>query len=397
MQHNHTYNFDTVYDRANTASYKWDQSIALFGHEDVIPMWVADMDFPAPAEVVEAIKQRAAHGIYGYTIKTQGYYDAIISWQKRRHQWEIQQEWISTSPGVVPALSILVEILSEPGDQIILQSPVYYPFFEVIRMNGREVVNNELLVENGRYVMDFAKLEAQMAAGAKVMLLCNPHNPGGRVWTREELERLGQLAVKHGVIIVSDEIHGDLTFTGHRHIPLASISEAIAMNTVTCIAPSKTFNLAGLQASNVILPDARIRRLYNHRLKALSLHMESYFGGIATESAYTHGEVWLEQLLIYLEGNLDALVEFFQAQLPQCKVMRPEGTYLVWVDCRAISDQPAELKSLMFDEAKVAFTEGSVFGSGGQGFLRINIACPRSLMLKGLEQFAAAVHQRTKA
>lgn len=394
MQQRKIYDFDRVIDRTNTASYKWDQSKTLFGSDDIVPMWVADMDFPAPDEVIAAIKERASQGIYGYTIKTQSYYDAIIDWQKRRHQWEIQQEWISTSPGVVPALSMLVEVLTEPGDGVIIQTPVYYPFYEVIRMNDRVVIDNKLLVEDGKYVMDFEALEAQMAAGAKLMMLCHPHNPGGRVWTKEELERLAQLALQYNIVIISDEIHGDMTFKGHRHMPLASLSEEIARNTVTCIAPSKTFNLAGLQSANVILPDARIRRLYNQRLKALSLHMESYFGGIALESAYQYGESWLDQLMVYLEDNLNALIAFFAEHLPQCQVMRPEGTYLVWVDCRAISEDPGELKKLMFREAGVAFSEGSVFGKAGEGFLRINIGCPRSLMMKGLEQFAAAVAAR---
>lgn len=391
------YNFDTYIDRTNTASYKWDQSAALFGHEDIIPMWVADMDFPAPQEVIEKIKSRAEHGVYGYTIRTQSYYDAIINWQLRRHQWKIQQEWISSSPGVVPALSILVQILSEPGDRVIVQSPVYYPFFDVIRMNDRQVINNALLIEDGKFVMNFSELEAQMAEGAKLMLLCNPHNPGGRVWSKAELEQLGQLALKYNVVIVSDEIHGDLIFQNHRHIPLASINNDIAMNTVTCIAPSKTFNLAGLQASNVIIANPKLRRLYNERLKTLSLHMESYFGGVATESAYTHGEAWLDQVLAYMEENINLLMSFFEQHLPQCRVMRPEGTYLVWVDCREISEQPSVLKSIMFDKARVAFTEGSIFGDGGVGRLRINIACPRSFMLEGLERFAAAVHNHIAA
>lgn len=394
MQQRKIYDFDTLIDRTNTASYKWDQSANLFGSEDIVPMWVADMDFPAPEEVVAAIKQRASLGIYGYTIKTQSYYDAIMNWQKRRHQWEIQQEWISTSPGVVPALTILIEVLTEPGDGVMIQSPVYYPFYEVIRMNDRVIIENELLVENGKYVMDFEALEAQMAAGAKLMLFCSPHNPGGRVWTRDELKRLEQLALQYNVVVISDEIHGDMTFKGHEHIPLASLSEEMARNTVTCIAPSKTFNLAGLQTANVILPDARIRQLYNRRLKALSLHMESYFGGIALESAYHYGEAWLDQLMIYLENNLDTLIAFFAEHLPQCQVMRPEGTYLVWVDCRAISEDPSELRKIMFHEAGVAFSDGSVFGKEGEGFLRINIGCPRSLMMKGLERFAAAVAAR---
>jgi cystathionine beta-lyase len=397
MDSSRPYDFDRMYDRRNTASYKWDQSARLFGREDVIPMWVADMDFPAPPEVVDALTARAAHGIYGYTIRPQSYYDAIMDWLSRRHNWNIRQEWITASPGVVVALSILVDVLTEPGEAVILQAPVYYPFYDVIRMNGRQVVNNALVEQDGKFVMNFGELEKQMAAGAKMILLCSPHNPGGRVWTEEELRRLGELALKYGVIIVSDEIHNDLVFKPHRHIPIASLSEELAMNTVTCIAPSKTFNLPGLQASNVIIPNPQFRHKYNLRLKALSLHMESYFGGHALETAYRHGEPWLEALLDYLRENLDALERFFAERLPECRVMRPEGTYLVWVDCRAITPDPAELKKLMFEEAGVAFSEGSVFGDEGRGFARINIACPRSLMLQGLERFAAAVDKRRRS
>ena len=397
MDASRPYDFDRIHDRRGTASYKWDQSAKLFGREDVIPMWVADMDFPAPPEVVETLTRRAAHGIYGYTVRTQSYYDAVADWLRRRHNWNIRQEWITSSPGVVVALSILVDELTEPGDGVILQAPVYYPFYDVIRMNGRRVVNNALVERDGRYVMDYALLEEQMAAGAKMMLLCSPHNPGGRVWTEEELRRLGELALKYGVILVSDEIHHDLVFKPHRHIPTASLSEELAMNTVTCFAPSKTFNLPGLQASTVIIPNPEFRRRYNYRLKALSLHMESYFGGHALEAAYRYGEPWLEALLDYLKGNLDELERFFAERLPECRVMRPEGTYLVWVDCRALTDEPAELKKLMFEEAGVAFNEGSVFGDEGRGFVRINIACPRRLMLEGLGRFASAVEKRRRS
>jgi len=387
------FDFDALHNRRNTNSYKWDQSAKLFGNGDVIPMWVADMDFPAPPEVVEVLKEKAAHGIYGYVFRPQSYYDAIAGWLDKRHGWRIQTEWISTSPGVVAALSMLVDILTQPGDKVVIQAPVYYPFYDVVRMNGRETVNNALLLEDGVFRFDFADLERQLAAGAKLILLCNPHNPGGRAWSREELRQLGELALNYGVPVVSDEIHSELIFAPHRHTPLASISEDIAMNTVTCIAPSKTFNLAGLQASNVIIANPRIRSTYNHRLKALSLHMESYFGGAAVEAAYTHGGPWLDELMAYLQGNLDWLAATFADQLPECKVMLPQGTYLVWVDCRELSPDPDALKRLMFQEAGVAFSEGSVFGKEGEGFLRINIACPRSLLQEGLQRFIRAARQ----
>lgn len=387
------YDFDRVIDRRNTSSFKWDQGAALFGRADILPMWVADMDFQAPPEVVRAIEERASHGIYGYTTRTNAYYDAVIDWHRRRHNWTIDRASLSTSPGVVTTLSLLVNILTEPGDGVIIQAPVYYPFYDVIRLNGRTVVNNTLLLQDGKYVMNLEQLEQQMADGAKLMLFCSPHNPGGRVWTREELQALGELALKYRVPIVSDEIHGDLILRGHRHTPLASISEDIAMNTMTCTSPTKTFNLAGLQTSHVIISDANIRKKYNERLKALSLHMESYFGLTAVESAYRYGEPWLEQLLDYVQGNLDLLVERFSSELPECKVMEPEGTYLAWIDCRSLSPDPAKLRKLMYEEAGVAFNEGSGYGSEGAGFLRINLACPRSLFEEGITRFIRAARE----
>lgn len=387
------YNFDKVIDRRNSASYKWDQSEKLFGNANILPLWVADMDFQPPQEVVDIVKERAALGIYGYTFRTQGYYDAIMAWQKKRHGWNVSQSWIASSPGVVTSLSLLVDLLTEPGDAVILQSPVYYPFYDVIRMNERKIVKNPLVLKDGQYRIDFEHLETLMREGARCMLFCSPHNPGGRVWTEDELRQLGALALRYNVKIISDEIHEDLVFKPHRHIPLASLSEDLAEITATCIAPSKTFNLAGLQSSCVLIPNAKLKRAFEHKLKTLSIHMDSYFGGAATEASYRHGEEWLDALMEYLERNLNFLMSFFKRELPQCNVIKPEGTYLVWVDCSAISSDPERLKRLMYDEAKVAFNEGSMFGEEGKGFLRINIACPRSILEQGLRQFAEAAQQ----
>jgi len=391
------YDFDKRVDRTNKASYKWDQSEKLFGRADILPLWVADMDFESPQEVVEAIKQRAAQGIYGYTIRSQAYYDAITGWLSRRHGWSIQQEWISSSPGVVPALSIMVQAFTEPGDGIILQSPVYYPFYDVIKMNGRKVVDNPLILEDGYYTIDFDLLTEQLSAGAKMLFLCSPHNPGGRVWKQEELKRVGDLCVAHDVLVVVDEIHHDLVLSGHKHTPFASLSEAFADRAITCIAPSKTFNLAGLQAANVIISNEQLRQKYNALLKTLSIHMESFFGLTAIESSYTYGDEWLDQLIPYLEGNLNTLLTYMQEHLPQIKVIKPEGTYLVWIDCTNISSDHQVLKSLMFDKAGVAFSEGSVFGKQGRGYLRINIACPRSLLVEALGRFKLAIDTTAKS
>ncbi len=393
----HRYDFDRVIDRTGTASYKWDQSESLFGRKDILPLWVADMDFEAPREVVDAIVKRAEQGIYGYTFRTDAYYEAVQGWLSRRHGWDVKREWITSSPGVVPALSIAVLAYTQPGDGVILQSPVYYPFYDVIKMNGRVVVDNPLILKDGRFAFDYELLEQQAAAGAKLLLLCSPHNPGGRVWTREELERIGEICLRHDVVIVADEIHHDLVLRGHKHTPLASISEALAQSSVTCIAPSKTFNLAGLQAAAAIIPNDELRRKYNYLLKTLSIHMESYFGLTAVETSYTYGEEWLEQLIDYLEGNLATLVDYVERELPQLRVMKPEGTYMVWLDCRAISESPADLKKLMFEEAGVAFSEGSVFGKQGAGYLRVNLACRRALLQEALELFGQAILARAGA
>ncbi|MFC5701204.1 MalY/PatB family protein [Cohnella faecalis] len=392
-----TYDFDRYIDRTGKASYKWDQSEKLFGRADVLPLWVADMDFEPPKEVVDAIVARAKEGIYGYTIRTEGYYEAVAGWLSRRHGWTIRHEWVTSGPGIVPALSIAVQAFTEPGDKIILQSPVYYPFYDVIRMNDRIVVDNALILTDGQYRIDFELLERQAADGAKMLLLCSPHNPGGRVWKEEELRKIGEICQKHGVLVIADEIHHDLVFSGHKHVPYATLGPSFEQASITCIAPSKTFNLAGLQAASVIIPNAELRRKYNYLLKTLSLHMESYFGLTAVETSYKHGEEWLEQLLVYLEGNRDALLEYVEKHIPSVKAIKPEGTYMVWLDCRAISEDPQTLKKLMFEKAGVAFSEGSVFGTQGAGFLRVNLACRRELLLEALRLFSEAAAQEAAA
>jgi len=388
------YNFDQAAERRGTLSYKWDQSQKLFGREDILPLWVADMDFEPPQEVVREIVRRAEQGVYGYTFRPPAYYEAVAGWLARRHDWTVQHNWITSSPGVVAALSLIVYAFTQPGDKVILQSPVYYPFYDVIRMNGRTVVDNLLLLQNDRYEIDFDTLERQAADGAKLLMLCSPHNPGGRVWTREELTRIGEISLKYGLLIVCDEIHQDLVYRPNKHVPLASISDDFANISFTCIATSKTFNLAGLQTSSVVIPNDELRRRYDYALKTFSLHMESYFGVSAVISGYTHGDEWLDQLMEYLQGNRDFLVDYIGKRLPEIRVMRPEATYLAWMDCRAISEDPAELKRLMYDEARVAFNEGSVFGDAGKGYLRVNMACPRARLAEALDRFAQAVEAR---
>jgi len=388
------HDFEQIIPRQNTQSYKWDQSQKLFGNANILPLWVADMDFESPPAIKAALEARAKQGIYGYTIRPEGYLTAITSWFERRHHWSIEPKWITDSPGIVTSLSLAVELFSEPGSSVIIQSPVYYPFYDVIRMNGRQIAKNPLIQVQGRFEMDFEHLEGLMRDGAKLMLLCNPHNPGGRVWERNELLRLGELSLLYNVLIISDEIHCDLTFPGHPYIPFASLSEELAQNSLTLLAPSKTFNLPGLQSSIVVTANKELKQKLDYRLKTLSLHMTNYFIPDAVQAAYNEGDVWLDELLVYLQANLTYALDFISREIPGIKAMKPEGTYLLWLDCRALNLDTQALKTLMFQQAEVAFSEGSVFGSEGEGYLRINFACPRSILEEALTRFGRAVRER---
>ncbi|WP_339816412.1 MalY/PatB family protein [Paenibacillus sp. FSL R7-0216] len=389
-----TYHFDERLPRRGTYSEKWDLGRELFGDPDVLPLWVADMDFRCAPAIVEAVTERAKHGIYGYTSRPKEYLDAITGWMERRHGWKVDASWLTDTPGVVPALGVAVQMLTEPGDQVILQSPVYNPFYDVIRNNGREIAENPLILENGHYRMDYVQLESLMQSGAKLMLLCSPHNPGGRVWTLEELERLGELCLKYDVKVVSDEIHGDLVFAHHRHVPFASLSEAHAGITITCAAPSKTFNIPGLSTAYTLISNVAIRKSFAERIKTLAIGSLNYFGPSATIAAYTQSEDWLDAVLDYIRANRDFAIAYLAAHLPAAAPILSEGTYLLWVDCRALGWDKAQIKQMMYKEAKIAFTEGSVYGQNGEGFLRINLACPRSLLQEALERFCTAAAAR---
>lgn len=381
------YEFDKYIDRTQTKSEKWD-----FGERDVFPMWVADMDFASPPAVVEAILKRAAHGIYGYTFAPPSYYRALMDWVERRHGWPLQQEWICYSPGVVPGINMLIRALTQPGDEVILQMPVYYPFFEAVKGNGCRIVNNALKLDNGRYFMDFADLAEKCAKKrASLLVLCNPHNPVGRVWEREELEKVGEICLANGVTVISDEIHSDLIYPGYKHLPFAGLSPEMAAHSVTCYAPSKTFNLAGLQTSCLVIPDAGLRRRYLNVLAANGLEEPNIFGIEALEAAYRYGADWLEELLGYLKGNLDYLRGCLRQNIPEVKLIEPQGTYLVWLDCRELGLSPAAQEEMFLGRAKLWLDEGYIFGNGGEGFARINIACPRVLLEEGLHRLEKAV------
>jgi len=389
------YNFDEIIDRAKYHSAKWDELETTFGviPKDVLPMWIADMEFRSPQPVIEAIKKANEHGIYGYTSRPLSYYQAIIDWMEKRHNWKIKKDWIAYSPGVVPALSLIIKAFCQPGDKVIVQPPVYYPFFRVIENNGCHIVNNPLKFNNKKYFIDWEDLERKVDdPRVKILIFCSPHNPVGRVWQKEELIILGEICLKHNIIVVSDEIHADILFKGYRHIPFASISPAFAHNSVTCTAPSKTFNLAGLQTSSIIIPNKKYYKIYENILDGLALDENNVFGLVALEAAYRDGEEWLEQLLSYLNENLKFLMKYFKERIPKIKVIKPEGTYLVWLDCRQLGFNAKDLNNFMIKKARVALDNGYWFGAEGKGFMRINIACPRSFLEECLKRIEKAVN-----
>lgn len=388
------YDFDKVIDRSNNYSSKWDELEKVFGREDLLPMWVADMDFMSPKPVIDAIVARAKQGIYGYTSRPESYFESVAKWMRKRHNWEVKTDWMIFTPGVVPALSFIVNAFTNPGDKVIVQPPVYYPFFRVIEDNGRRVVNNPLLFKDGRYTMDFEDLEKKVKDPlVKLLFLCSPHNPVGRVWSKEELEKLGRICIDNNVLIISDEIHQDILYPGIRHTPFASISEEFALNSITCTSPSKTFNLAGLQTSTIIIPNKIYREVYRSFMERIHLLRNNVFGLVALEAAYTHGEEWLDQFLEYLEGNLRTLTEGMEKDIPQIKIIKPEGTYLAWMDCGDLSLDSKQLNDFMINKARLALDDGEWFGLGGKGFQRINLACPRVYINEALSRLKKAVSQ----
>ena len=394
------YDFDRVCDRRNTNCVKWDAVKSIFGREDVIPMWVADMDFPVAKPIVEALKKRVEHEFYGYTQPGPNVIEAVVERMQRKFNWKIQPEWVVFTPGVIPALNVAVRAFTHPGDEVILQEPVYYPFFPAVTSSGCQIVNNELKLIDGRYEMDYEDLESKFQpktgmhatpSRVKAIILCNPQNPIGRLWNKEEITRMGEIVIRHGAIVISDEIHCEILFKGYKHTPFASISEEFEQNCVVCMAPSKTFNLAGLEASSIIIPNKKLRDSFTET-KAGIVPGPNVFGLTAMEAAYRFGDEWLEQLLDYLQGNLDITIEYFEKRIPKIKVIKPQGTYLVWLDCRELGKDNMALRSFMREKARVGFDDGFLFGAGGAGFQRMNIACPRAILEEALRRIEAAVN-----
>ena len=383
--------FNEVISRKNTRSVKWDMAGKVFQSEDVLPMWVADMDFQAPKEVNEALIKRAEHGIYGYTVIDDDVKNAVVNWLSDRHQWTIQPEWLTFSPGVVSSLHMAIEAFTEPGDKILIQTPVYTPFYTVIKAHGREMVKNPLIDKDQYFTIDFDNFEEKLKTGVKAFILCSPHNPVGRVWKKEELEEIARLCLKYDVMIFSDEIHADLVFPGEKHIPIASLSDEVLENTITCMAPSKTFNLAGLEASYVIAADAEKRKkLKNQFLKSGYNGLLNTMANTALEAAYTYGKPWLEELMQLLESHKNYVTEQLEAET-NLKVTRSEGTYLLWLDCTGLGLSGKELKQFMIEKAKVGLNAGLDYGDEGEQYMRMNIACPRATLEEGVNRIIDAV------
>lgn len=384
------YDFDKTIDRRATNSYKWDSA-----PEGVLPMWVADMDFRTAPAIIDALQKRVAHGIFGYTRVPDAYYDAVTSWFSRRHGWDIDREWIIYTSGVVPAVSAVIKALTVPGDKVIVQTPVYNCFFSSIRNNGCEIVSNPLRRTTDTYEMDFDALERCAAdPRAKVMLLCNPHNPAGRVWTPDELTRLGNICLRNGVTVVADEIHCELVYQGFKYTPFASLSDAFLHRSVTCVSPSKAFNIAGLQIANIVAFDNDLRSRIDKAININEVCDVNPFGVAATIAAYNEGEEWLNQLVDYLHGNYEAMAEFCRRELPEYPITRLESTYLVWMDCSSLGMPSDALEHALLDNARLWLNAGTMYGAEGEGYMRWNIACPRGVMLDGLNRFLNFVRSR---
>jgi len=352
-------------------------------------MWVADMDFACPPEVEQALVKRAQHGVFGYAIPGPNYYQAVINWMLERHSWEVEKEWILTCPGVVSALDVAVRALTEPGEQVLVQPPVYHPFFSVVRNNNRVLVENELVFDGYQYHIDFADLEAKLAAGVKLMLLCSPHNPVGRVWTQEELQKIGKLCLRYQVIVVADEIHADLVYPGNQHQVFTAQVPEMAANSIVCTAANKTFNIAGLQAANIIIANPDLRKRFHRVLATSGLALPGVFAATALVAAYNHGAPWLDELISYLTGNLEVIHSFTQDRLTGAQLIKPQATYLAWLNLGDLGLGDQGLKDLL-NRAGLVFNSGTQFGRGGAGFLRLNFACPRSTLSEGLERLARA-------
>jgi cystathionine beta-lyase len=385
------WNFDEPAGREGTDCIKYDRREETFGVKDVIPMWVADMDFNTPDFIVESLQKRLEHPIYGYSFRSTEYFQSMIRWIKSRHNWSVEKEWISFCPGIVPALNFCTLAFTQTGDNIIVQPPVYFPFFSAAESHGRNLIYNRLTESEGTWSMDFDSLARGIDSKTKMIIISNPHNPVGRVWTPEELNRLADICLKHNIVIISDEIHCDLILPGFTHTPMASLSEEIAENTVTLIAPSKTFNIAGLSTSSVIIQNPVLRKSFNRIVENLHIGNGNIFGNMASIAAYSHGHEWLDSLLDYIDNNVEFVKNYCSKMIPEIVPVQPEATYMIWLDCRKLGMSGKDLQNFFVTKAGVGMNEGSTFGPGGEGFMRMNLGATHQTVMRAMEQIEKAI------
>jgi cystathionine beta-lyase len=385
------WNFDEPVEREGTNCVKYDLRLETFGKKDIIPMWVADMDFKTPEFIIDKLRSRLQHEIMGYSFRPDEFYNSISRWVEKRHGWKVDKEWICFCPGIVPALNLSTLTFTRPGDSIIVQPPVYTPFFSAVETHGRNIVYNQLIEKDGKWSMDLESLAASVSESTKMIIISNPHNPVGRAWSRQELEALAAICLKNNILILSDEIHCDLVLPGHIHTPVASLSEAIAEITVTCIAPSKTFNLAGLSTSTLIIPNQVLRKYFNRKVESLHIGNGNIFGTVASISAYSEGEEWLDQLLKYLAKNVEFVTNYCREHIPEILPVRSEATYMIWLDCHKLGMSGKELQDFFVGKAAIGMNEGSSFGPGGEGFMRMNIGTTLQIVTRAMEQIEKAV------
>ena len=385
------YNFDKTVERKGTNSVKYDMLKEVFGREDVLPMWVADMDFETPDFVLSAISNRLQHPVLGYSHRPESFYKAVALWMKNRFDWVVNPSEISFSPGVVTGLFLAMKAFTKPGDKIVVQPPVYFPFFTTIKANERKIVYNQLRENQGYYTMDFKDLKSRIDAQTKMIFISNPHNPVGRAWKKEELKTLVEICDANDILIVSDEIHSDLVFAPHKHIPIASLSDKAAAITFTLMAPSKTFNMAGLSTSMMIVQNQKLLRAYNRQMEATHLNQGNIFGTVAAEAAYSYGAEWVDEMKDYLQTNINYVEDFITRYLPQIKMQKPEATYLLWLDMKSLEYTDAQLFDLFVNQAGIAINKGAMFGLGGGGYIRMNIAMPKQMVMEAMEKLKSAI------
>ena len=390
------YNFDEIIDRKNNHSTKYNELMKKFGTDDVIPLWIADMDFKTAEPIIKAVEEKARHGIFGYVYRPDEYFQSFINWQKKQHNWNVDKELLSFSIGVVPALATLVKQFSEKGDKILIQTPVYSEFYDINHDNGRTVIENKFSEKDGEYFLDLKDLENKLKEQPKLFIFCNPQNPIGHVWTYDELKAIGDLCIKYNVPVVSDEIHADLTLWGNKHIPFASVSEEIGKNTITCTSTGKAFNLAGLQCATVVFNNLQEKQKFDKFWKDLEVHRNNPFNLVATIAAYNEGDEYLSQLKKYLEDNIMFVHNYLKDNIPKIKSNIPQATYLIWLDCRELGLNQKELEEFMLKKAKLGLNPGRAFQKDLEGFMRLNSACPRAVLKKAMEQLKNAVNELLK-